>query len=63
MTASKGGIKYEDAISMTRREAREMSLALAIAHGAEINWDRGEVRPPRSDAPSGPPLRDSRFNR
>jgi len=47
MIASKGGITRKEAGAMTRSEAREWCIALAVAHGNEINWRTGEILPPK----------------
>jgi hypothetical protein len=47
MVASKGGVSFEKALKMTRREAKELGFALAIAHGGEVNWEDGTVSPPK----------------
>lgn len=47
MVASKGGVSYDRAMSMTKAQLREMSFALAKAHGAEIDWEDLTIRPPQ----------------
>lgn len=48
MVASKGGVSYDRALSMTHTELTEISMALALAHGAEVDWDTLNVRPPQA---------------
>ena len=47
MYASRGGISRKEAGAMTRSQARDMCIALAIVHGSEINWKTGEILPPK----------------
>ena len=48
MVASKGGISYEKACKMTRAEITEISMALALAHGGQVDWETLNVRPPKA---------------
>lgn len=48
MVASKGGITYDRAGQFTPSHARMIGLALAVAHGSEIDYDKGRPVPPAS---------------
>jgi len=47
MVMSKGGISRAEAGAMTRAEARDWCLALALAHGYEVDWRTGAIKPPK----------------
>lgn len=44
---SEGGFSRTEAGAMTRAEAKDWCIALAIAKGNEINWRTGEILPPK----------------
>ena len=47
MIASKGGITMQDALKMTRAQARDWCYSLAIVQGYEVDWRSGEIRQPK----------------